>query len=205
MLIVNQIENTHFSKTEREIVDYIIDQGMNIEKMSANEIARNTFTSAPLLVRIAKKLGYSGFNEFKSAYLKELAYKQQTINQIISPKRGNIYDSTGKALAISAQVDTITINPNKIKKDSDEDTKALKEKIEGITLEFVLKSGKDGKTFGSVSTKHIVEQLREKYDIRVDKRKFINAHPIGALGYSNLKVELYKGVIATIRVHLSEK
>lgn len=74
MLIVNQIENTHFSKTEREIVDYIIDQGMNIEKMSANEIARNTFTSAPLLVRIAKKLGYSGFNEFKSAYLKELAY-----------------------------------------------------------------------------------------------------------------------------------
>ena len=79
------------------------------------------------------------------------------------------------------------------------------EKIEGITLEFVLKSGKDGKTFGSVSTKHIVEQLREKYDIRVDKRKFINAHPIGALGYLNLKVELYKGVIATIRVHLSEK
>ena len=52
MLIVNQIENTHFSKTEKEIVDYIIDQGMNIEKMSANEIARNTFTSAPLLVRI---------------------------------------------------------------------------------------------------------------------------------------------------------
>ena len=101
--------------------------------------------------------------------------------------------------------EAITINPNKIKKDSDEDTKALKEKIEGITLEFVLKSGKDGKTFGSVSTKHIVEQLREKYDIRVDKRKFINAHPIGALGYSNLKVELYKGVIATIRVHLSEK
>ena len=61
MLIVNQIENTHFSKTEKEIVDYIIDQGMNIEKMSANEIARNTFTSAPLLVRIAKKLGYSVF------------------------------------------------------------------------------------------------------------------------------------------------
>lgn len=82
---------------------------------------------------------------------------------------------------------------------------ALKEKIESITLEFVLKSGKDGKTFGSISTKHIVEQLRDKYEIRVDKRKFINAHPIGALGYSNLKVELYKGVVATIRVHLSEK
>ena len=30
MLIVNQIENTHFSKTEKEIVDYTIDQGMNM-------------------------------------------------------------------------------------------------------------------------------------------------------------------------------
>ena len=49
MLIVNQIENTHFSKTEREIVDYILDHGMNIEQMSPNEIARNTLTSAPLI------------------------------------------------------------------------------------------------------------------------------------------------------------
>ena len=68
-----------------------------------------------------------------------------------------------------------------------------------------LKTGKDGKTFGSVSTKMVVEQLREKYDIKVDKRKFIDARPIGALGYTNLKVELYKGVVATIRVHLIEK
>ena len=81
----------------------------------------------------------------------------------------------------------------------------LKKQIENIVLEFVLKSGKDGKTFGSVSTKMVVEQLREKYGIRVDKRKLIDAHPIGALGYTNIKVELYKGVIATIRVHLKEK
>lgn len=81
----------------------------------------------------------------------------------------------------------------------------LKEEIENIVLEFVLKSGKDGKTFGSVSTKMVVEQLREKYGIKVDKRKLIDARPIGALGYTNIKVELYKGVIATIRVHLKEK
>lgn len=81
----------------------------------------------------------------------------------------------------------------------------LKKQIENIVLEFVLKSGKDGKTFGSVSTKMVVEQLREKYGIRVDKRKLIDARPIGALGYTNIKAELYKGVIATIRVHLKEK
>ena len=47
----------------------------------------------------------------QGAEYKEKAYKQQTINRIISPKRGTIYDSTGKALAVSSRVDTVTINP----------------------------------------------------------------------------------------------
>lgn len=81
----------------------------------------------------------------------------------------------------------------------------LKKVIEGITLEFQLSSGKDGRTFGSISTKNIVEELLKKYDIKVDKRKFINARPIQALGYTRLKIELYKDVIATVNVHLSEK
>ena len=75
-------------------------------------------------------LGRIGFLQFvDGAYLTEMAYQQQTINQILSPKRGNIYDSTGKALAISAQVDTITINPNRIVGDTDDETKTLKETV----------------------------------------------------------------------------
>lgn len=81
----------------------------------------------------------------------------------------------------------------------------LKKTIEELTLEFTLKTGKDGKTFGSISTKHVVEELFTKHGIKVDKRKFIDARPIGALGYTKLKVELYKDVIATINVHLKEK
>ena len=74
-------------------------------------------------------IGRIGFLQFvQGSQLKEAAYNQQAINQIISPKRGNIYDSTGKALAISAQVDTITINPAKIVGDNDEETKELKKK-----------------------------------------------------------------------------
>ncbi len=61
-----------------------------------------------LLVRI-------GFIQFvQGAELKESANRQQTTNRIISPKRGNIYDSTGKVIARSAQVDTVTINPTRI-------------------------------------------------------------------------------------------
>lgn len=79
----------------------------------------------------------------------------------------------------------------------------LKEEIEKITLEFKVKSGKEGRVFGGVSTKHVVEKLREEYSIKVDKRKFIDAHPAQSLGTTKYQVELYKGVIATIKVHLS--
>lgn len=64
-----------------------------------------------LFVLLVVRIGYIQFVQGSS--LKEAAYNQQAINQIISPKRGNIYDSTGRELAISAQVDTITINPRK--------------------------------------------------------------------------------------------
>lgn len=66
-----------------------------------------------IFVLLIGRMGYLQF--VQGGHLKELAYSQQSINQIISPKRGSIYDSTGKVLATSASVDTITINPNKIK------------------------------------------------------------------------------------------
>ncbi len=81
-----------------------------------------------IFVLLLGRLGYLQFVE--GDYLKNLAYQQQTINQIISPKRGSIYDSTGMLLATSASVDTITINPSKIKDSNDNSkTAALKEKV----------------------------------------------------------------------------
>lgn len=54
------------------------------------------------------------------ANLKEKAYRQQTSSTVISPKRGAIYDVNGKALAISENVDTVSINPSKIKDEKKE-------------------------------------------------------------------------------------
>src|SRR5574344_1370215 len=64
-----------------------------------------------LLIILVIRLGWIQF--VKGASLKEAALKQQTTNRIISPKRGTIYDATGIPLAISAEVDTVTINPKK--------------------------------------------------------------------------------------------
>ena len=71
----------------------------------------------------------------QGAELKEEMNRQLTASKTISPKRGTIYDSTGKALAISAQVDTISIDPTRIIVENDDGdideikTKELKEKV----------------------------------------------------------------------------
>lgn len=78
---------------------------------------------------------------------------------------------------------------------------ALAEKLTKMKLTFQVKSGKDGRVFGSVSTKQIVEQLH-KQGISVDKRKFIDTYPIVSLGVTKVRVELHKGVIGTINVHV---
>lgn len=77
----------------------------------------------------------------------------------------------------------------------------LADRLSKMTLTFRVKSGKEGRVFGSVSTKQIVEELR-KQDIHIDKRKILDTYPIASLGTSKVRVELHKGVIGTINVKL---
>ncbi|MBQ2494223.1 MAG: 50S ribosomal protein L9 [Bacilli bacterium] len=85
----------------------------------------------------------------------------------------------------------------------------VKAKLEGLTVEFALNVGSDGRVFGSISTKEIAEGLLKQHGIEVDKRKFIDKTPANALGYTRLKIELYKGsqgqVVGTVNVHVSEQ
>ena len=71
-----------------------------------------------ILVLLIFRIAY--FQFIKGSELKESANRQQTTDRIISAKRGNIYDSTGKLLAASVPVDTVSINPSKIAKDNKE-------------------------------------------------------------------------------------
>ncbi len=83
---------------------------------------------------------------------------------------------------------------------------ALKDKevIENLVLEFTATSSKDGRMFGTISPKQIELEIK-KHGINVDKRKFVEKYPVNAFGYTNLKIELYKDVIAQVRVHVTEK
>ena len=83
--------------------------------------------------------------------------------------------------------------------------KEIAKKLEGIVVEFIVNTGADGKMFGTISTKQIEEQLKNKYDIVIDKRKFIDKTAVDRLGYTKLEIELFKGVNGVVTVHVSEK
>ena len=59
------------------------------------------------------------------------AFEQQTRDRLISPKRGTIYDSTGKTLAVSASAEMVTLEPKNIdSKDKEKVAKAISQTLE---------------------------------------------------------------------------
>ena len=81
----------------------------------------------------------------------------------------------------------------------------LAKKLENLEVLFSAKVGKDGKMFGSISLKQIEEEMLKQLNIQIDKRKFIDKGPLDSLGIYRLKIELHKGVVGTIKVHIVEE
>lgn len=90
-------------------------------------------------------------------------------------------------------------------KENIEAANRTKEKFAKIFCEFVLSAGEKGRVFGSISAKQIEKQLQDKYNIVVDKRKFLDYAPINQLGTTIVKIELYKGVIGELKVVVTSK
>ena len=86
-----------------------------------------------------------------------------------------------------------------------DDEAARQAKLKGITLEFEVQSGKEGKMFGNISLKQVADELESKHGIVIDKRKFVDKGSLDFLGYHHPKIELYKGVIGEVNVHIKSK
>jgi large subunit ribosomal protein L9 len=86
-----------------------------------------------------------------------------------------------------------------------EEAKALKEKLESLTIELKAKSGEGGRLFGSITTKQVATELEKVHGIKIDKRKMELDDAIRALGYTNVPVKVHPEVTATLRVHVTEE
>lgn len=106
--------------------------------------------------------------------LQSMAYAQQTLDRSINPKRGTIYDATGKiALAVSSTVNTITVNPvNIAKQDKEKVAEALSNIFE---LDYE-------KTLKKVKKRSSIEIIAKKVDKeKADElRTWMNANNIEA-------------------------
>lgn len=114
IMIINKIEKTHFSESEAIIMRYILRQGEKVADLTTKDIAEATYTSAPLCIRIAKKLGYDGWNDFKKAFVKELEYMYTTRDVDASIP-----------FVVSDDLSTISNNIFKLHEDTVNDTKQL--------------------------------------------------------------------------------
>lgn len=73
MSILNQMKNKQkFSTTEQQILQYLEQNPDSLETMTIQTLAEKTYSSNATIIRMCHKLHFSGFREFKIAFIKEL-------------------------------------------------------------------------------------------------------------------------------------
>lgn len=82
---------------------------------------------------------------------------------------------------------------------------SAKAKLEDKIIKITAKAGKNNKLFGSVTAKEISAEIKKQLGIDVDKRKITLDTDIKAFGTYNCEVKLYQGIIANLKVQVSEQ
>lgn len=92
---------------------------------------------------------------------------------------------------------------NKRKEDANnkKQAEALKKELDKLVLEFKVKTGEGDKVFGSVSLKQVKDAL-QKEGYKIDKSQIELTSAMSSLGFHHVNINLYLGVIATIKAHI---
>ena len=79
------------------------------------------------------------------------------------------------------------------------------ELLSKTVLTIYQRAGEDGKLFGSVGAKEIVDAIRDARDLRIDRRKVRLEHPIREIGTHMVEIELADGAVATVKTIVTEE
>lgn len=115
---------------------------------------------AMLLLLLAFRIAWIQF--VQGGELQAMAYDQQALNRNVNPKRGTIYDATGRnILAVSSTVQTVTVNPVNIK---EEEKEKVAQKLSGLfelDYEKVLRKVKKRSSIETIAKKVEKEKTDE--------------------------------------------
>lgn len=137
--------------------------------------------------------------------IKGVGKKDQVINSSDGYARNFLFP---KKLAVEANAENMSKlkdknNSNAYKKSLEkEEAQNIAKKLEGISLKISVKTGENGKIFGSITSKEIADSLKEQYKIEIDKKKIDLKEPIKTLGNFKVNVKLYEGVIGVLKLQL---
>lgn len=178
---------------------------------SATQITGITINEAKeRLINVLKQQETTGEEIMKVILIKDVKGKGKA-NDVIEIPSGHANYLIRSKLAVLATPD----NLNELKRQSElekkeaqdhlEAMRELKVFIENHPVSVAARVGKEGKLFGTVSTKQIVDEMKNKYDITLDKRKIMYDKDIDSLGTYEIPIQLHKEVIAKISLHVIEK
>ncbi len=141
--------------------------------------------------------------------LKQTIKKVGEIGDIVEVSNGfarNFLIPQGKAISYSMdnykQVEYLKKRGLAKKEKELNEAKDLAEKLDNISLEIKVKAGKEGKLFGSITSKDIVDAVLSEYKIELDRKKIDLKEPLKKLGVHNIPVNLFKDVVPQIKVNL---
>ncbi len=91
-------------------------------------------------------------------------------------------------------------NEDKVAAENLEAAREFAAEIAEKSVEMAIKSGQDGRVFGSVSTKEIAAAAREQLGYDLDKKKMQLREPIKNLGTYMVPIRLHPKVTAELKV-----
>jgi ribosomal protein L9 len=77
--------------------------------------------------------------------------------------------------------------------------------LNDLVVSVPMKVGVEGKTFGAVSSKQVIQAFHDQHQIDLDKKKLDMGATINALGRYQLSIQLHRSVTATLHVHVVEE
>lgn len=81
-----------------------------------------------------------------------------------------------------------------------EEASKTAEGLAGITLNFIVKTGEEGKLYGSITNKDLGVKIMEDKKVEIDRKKIDLPEHIKELGEYDVDIKIYKEVKATIKV-----
>lgn len=130
-------------------------------------------------------------------------------DQIVDVKDGfamNFLIPNKKAVVANEEnMKAVNIKNKKIeekKKENKENSKKIAEKLKNITVNIKVKSGEDGKLFGTVTSKDIEEALLKQENILIDKKRITLKEKIKLEGTYFAEAKLEEGVEAKLKINV---